>query len=64
MAQPQTQTSRLPEPGDFVVLPTGTTVKVIEIYDGIGEVLVEWTESGERGQFRMGVLKPRPKGRS
>lgn len=60
MAQPQTQTSRLPEPGDFVVLPTGTTVKVIEIYDGIGEALVEW-EAGDRAQFKLSQLKAAPK---
>jgi preprotein translocase subunit YajC len=47
--------------GHLVITPSGLEAKVLEVYDGIGEVLIEWTESGERSQFRIGVLKPKPR---
>lgn len=48
-----------PRPGDTVNTPSGLPAIVVEVYDGIGEALVQW-ESGEQAQFRLTQLLTAP----
>jgi hypothetical protein len=47
------------EPGQMVKTPSGSHAELVAIYQDVGEALVQWS-NGERGRFRLGVLRPVP----
>lgn len=40
--------------------PSGSIATIVEVYDGIGEVLVRWDATYEFAQFRMSQLRGLP----